>query len=274
MASSTIEPAAHGAKPRRVKESSGFSFRSLFTRTVDDDEEPEPFAPDAQSRWVLEHVKQDLRGELSKAVDYLVAKQQKPPVAASPTDLDGSRPAYLLRRLALLALDLEIDPELTFTQAVERLQWAWNMLLERAAAQEAFERHTLTNKAEAEAEGALLFAAGRRGTPIGKGSERGQVTVAEVVDRARNAPVPTGRLPLMTDEVLARIDNGEDPEAVAASITATAVLPSPIREDTPPIPAEDDEDADPGAHKPLPRRIPYGTSGQVVEHAAETEATK
>ncbi len=166
-----------------------------------------------RSQWVRDAVRADLHGAVKA-----LTKQKS--VAGSPTDLDGSRPAYLLRHLAMLALDLEIDPDLTFGQAVERLQSAWNMLLERAAQQAAFERHAPVNSAEAAADGALLFAAARRGN----GSQRGQVVAAEIVDRALSAPTPTALQVALTEEVLERLDAGEP----AASVEATAVM-SPVR---------------------------------------------
>lgn len=200
-----------------------------------------------RSQWVRDAVHADLQG----AVKALTRQKH---VAGSPTDLDGSRPAYLLRHLAMLALDLEIDPNLTFSQAVERLQWAWGMLLERAAEQAAFERHTPVNAAEAAADGALLYAAGRRGNPVGPGSQRGQVVAAEIVDRALNAPTPTALQIALTDDVLGRLDAGESPQSVESSMAATAVM-SPVRPaDGGVQPAIPDADADPG-DRPLPRRI-------------------
>jgi hypothetical protein len=285
VGTSTLERSTRDTKSRKAKSNSKVSFRALFARPVEDtDQEPERFSPDGQSRWLLDHFK----GELSKAVAYLV-KQQKPPVAASPTDLDGSHPAYLLRHIGMRALDKEIDPELTFQGAVEHLQAAWDMLLERAAAEAAFERHAPVNAAEAAADGALLAAAGRRGKAIGPDSQRGQVVAAEIVDRAVKAPEPTDLQLKMTPDVLARLDAGESPESVEASLTQTAVMPaveaamvpaaagSPVHVPgdrvSPAIP-DVDEVADPGEHKPLPRRIPYGYSGEVVQAATDTEATR
>lgn len=213
MAITTVRHAAQETSSTKAKRASGFSLAGLFSRAERDDE-PQPFTPDEQSRWVLDQVKADLRGELGKVVSVLAQPKR---TAASPTDLDGAHPAYLLRRLAMLALDLEIDPKVTFEDAVKRLQWAWDMLNERAAGQSAFERHTPVNAAEAAADGALMAAAARRGKPIGPGSERGQVVVAEIVDRAAKAQVPTELQMAMTPEVLAKLD--------AERVSATAVLP-------------------------------------------------
>lgn len=197
-----------------------------------------------RSQWVRDAVRADLQGAVKA-----LTKQKS--VAGSPTDLDGSRPAYLLRHLAMLALDKEIDPDITFQGAVEHLQSAWNMLLERAAQQAAFERHAPVNAAEAAADGALLFAAARRGN----GSQRGQVVAAEIVDRALNAPTSTALQVALTEEVLERLDAGEP----AASVEATAVM-SPVRaadgDVQPALPV--DECADPGDRslpdRPLPKR--------------------
>lgn len=247
MAITTVSHPPQHAGDAQVNNKSGFSLRGRrLSRTVEADPEP-PFAPDAQSRWVRDRVRADLCGELSKAVSFLTQQKR---TAASPTDLDGSRPAYLLRRLALLALDLEIDPDLTFRQAVERLQWAWDMLLERAAEQEAFERHAASNKAEAEADGALLFAAARRGSAIGPDSPRGQVAVAEVVDRALKAPEPTALQVALTDEVLAQLDAGVSPQVVEAAVAASPVHTGRDAT-TPPLP---DAAGDTGSHEPLPHR--------------------
>lgn len=260
MGVSTVAHPADHASAKRVKERSGF-WHSLFARPADDD--PQPPVPDEQARWFVGAV----HTELQKAVTAIVSAQsQQKDTAASPTDLDGSRPAYLLRRIAMLCLDLEIDPELTFQQAVERLQWAWDMLAERAAQQEAFERHLPGNKAEAEAQGALLFATGRRGTPIGPDSSRGQVAVAEVVDRATKAMELTGQVPKMTPDALARLDAGlplETPTLVMGPVVETVpAVPRPwdglVRSDGsyPATSAAEVRPAIPGEPAPSPAPLP------------------
>lgn len=103
-----------------------------------------------------------------------------------------------------------------------------------------------------------------------------------------NAHAPergTMQFPKLTDDVLAQMDaeRGVTVQRVPATATSDpAAVPSPVHtgrdETAPPVPAVDDEDTDPGAAKPLPKRVPqtiaYGESSQVVESAAETEAAK
>lgn len=272
MAVSTVTQPRRRVTDGSVKSRSGF-WQTLRGKNSADTGE---FEPDEQSTWVLQQVK----GELSKAVNYVVAKQRENHTVASPTDLDGSHPAYLLRHLAMLALDLEIDPKATFESSVNRMQWAWDMLNERAAEQAALERHTPVNAAEAAADGVLMAAAARRG----KESGRGAVVAAEIVDRAAKAPFPTELQAALTPDVLAQMDAER-----AAQVERTAVLPVietvtvghaatavhiPGDGSHAPVPAEDDEVADPGSAKPLPKRvpqsIPYGESSQVVTQAAES----
>lgn len=264
---STLADSRRRTSERPVKSGSGFLQAWRARNTAPIDEGDEPFAPDAQSRWVLDAVKADLRGELTKVV---AALSQHKRTVASPTDLDGSHPAYLLRHLAMLALDLEIDPKATFESSVNRLQWAWDMLNERAAEQAALERHSPVNAAEAAADGALLASSARRG----KESERGPVVAAEIVDRAAKAPFPTQLQEALTPERLKELDAER-----AAQVERTAVLPviesvtvaapvSPVHAHdgiAPAIPAED-EIADPGAAKPvpLPRRIPQASTHPVL----------
>lgn len=276
MAVSTVTQPRRRVTDGSVKSRSGF-WQTLRGKNSADTGE---FEPDEQSTWVLQQVK----GELSKAVNYVVAKQRENHTVASPTDLDGSHPAYLLRHLAMLALDLEIDPKATFESSINRLQWAWDMLNERAAEQAALERHTPVNAAEAAADGALLASSARRRKRLGSDAERAQVVAAEIVDRAVKAPEPTELQMALTPDVLAQMDAER-----AAQVERTAVLPviesvtvpapvsplhAPFDGSAPPIPAEDDEVADPGAAMPLPRRvpqsIPYGESSQVVTQATES----
>lgn len=269
MAVSTVTQRQRRASDAKVNDRSGF-LQTLFGKNTAQPEPDEPFAPDAQSRWVLDAVKADLRGELTKVV---AALSQHKRTVASPTDLDGSHPAYLLRHLAMLALDLEIDPKATFESSVNRLQWAWDMLNERAAEQAALERHSPVNAAEAAADGALLASSARRG----KESERGPVVAAEIVDRAAKAPFPTQLQEALTPERLKELDAER-----AAQVERTAVLPviesvtvaapvSPVHAHDGIAPAIPDaeEIADPGAAKPLPKRIPHGSSAEVVERTTE-----
>lgn len=255
MAISTVTQAQHRASDTQVNKRSGL-WQTLRGKRTDGDE---PFAPNEQSCWVLDQFKTDLRGELTKVVSALTQPKR---TVASPTDLDGSRPAYLLRRLAMLALDLEIDPNVTFEDAVKRLQWAWDMLNQRAAEQAAFERHTPVNAAEAAAHGALLGAAARRGKPIGPRSERGQVAVAEIVDRAVRAPEPTGLQMALTPDVLARLDAERVAQTAVLPVVETVTVAQPasavqVPGSRPPVPDEGEETAGTGAHQPLPRRTAH-----------------
>ncbi len=154
MATSTVEPARTRTKPRKAKSESGFSVKAwLFGASEADGEpDPEPTAPDEQSRLIAKVVHTELQGAVSAIVSAL---PKAPAHAASPTQLDGSHPAYLLRHLAMLALDGEIDPELTFQGAVERLQSAWDLLVERANEQKTAERRA-----------AEAMAAGRRAVQV------------------------------------------------------------------------------------------------------------
>jgi len=142
VGTTTVQRPSSNASSRKAKSESGFSVRAfLFGPRGEADDDPrqaelEESALDEQSQLLLKHFK----GELSRAVNFLAAQKR---VAPSPTDLDGSRPAYLLRHLAMLALDGEIDPELTFRGAVERLQSAWDLLNERADEQETVEARTV-----------------------------------------------------------------------------------------------------------------------------------
>lgn len=209
-----------------------------------------------QSRYLLGAVRAELL-----AVVKALSEQQR--AAASPTDLDGSHPAYQLRHIGMLALDGELRAGMTWRGAVELLRPAWDQLNARADEQDAFERHTPVNKAEAEADGALLFASGRRGKPIGPGSERGQVAVAEIVDRAMAATTPTALQMALTPDVLERLDAGESVEDVAPTQVMPVVEtvpastgPSPVHvpgdDLRPPVPVPG-EDAGPGDRSLLGR---------------------
>lgn len=234
------------------------------------------FEPDEQSSWVIEQT----RAEVHRAVNYLAAQKR---VAASPTDLDGSRPAYLLRHVAMLALDGEIDPSLTFRGAVERLQSAWDLLNERADEQETIERRTAAASAVALkvarkfAEAVHVEEMVERATgekleleldteAIGTGLAELQINAHRPLDATMQFPEPlyTPGMP--------------DPRKAVAEVEVTQVLPSPLQfppfgqdnghahpdvaepespvhEDdgtTPPLPVDDQSAAEP---TPLPKRV-------------------
>jgi len=277
VASHTLTQPPSGASSREVKNSG--LLRWLFGRRAET-ETPERFTEllDEHLNIQSRHLMSAVRAELLAVVKALSEQQR---AAASPIDLDGSLPAYQLRHIAMLSLDGELRPEMTWRGAVELLQDAWDQLNARADEQDAFERHTPVNKAEAEADGALLFASGRRGKPIGPGSERGQVAVAEIVDRAKAATTPTALQAALTPDVLERLDAGEPFEDVAPTqvmpvfeTVPASAAPSPVHipgEDLrPPVP-DSEEDADPG-DRSLTGRAPLPKRHKIVSFPADMSA--
>jgi len=282
VGTTTVERPARSTKRGKAKnEQSGFSLKSWLAGPARQDDEPlPPTDPTGQSQWVVEQI----RAELHKAVGYL-AGQRKPPGAASPTDLDGSRPAYLLRHIAMLSLDGELRPEMTWRGAVELLQDAWDQLNARADEQETVETRTaaamaaglrVTRKlAEAAAtEDMIERVTGERveleidTAAIGEGLARLHANAHRPLDETMQFPEPLytpgmpdprkadGKPGLAAVEVTQVLAQPHPWDAVASTdgmVRSDGSRPSsPVhRDDTaPPVPREDADQAGP----PLPKR--------------------
>lgn len=283
MAVSTVTHPQDRAGERPVKGKSGFSLKAwLFGAAEWVEEEPEPFAPDAQSRWLLAAI----GAEMNRGFKALAAAHapEKPQPVQGEAALYNTHPKPLLRRLAHLAIDLEADPTLGYRDCVARLHEVMDEF--SAGARDEFEAQKLWEKRTGEGRQAaerkaqrLLATAADDGedaelktatvvTADGSQLEYLPGTASKIVASALRAsdPTPTALQVAMTPGVLRRIDGGECPDAVAASVTATAVLPSPVRGDAPPVPTGDVL-ADTGAHEPLPHR----TAPLDVLPASETD---
>lgn len=252
MGSSTITQPAQHADPRRVKERSGFSLRAWLLGRPEAEDEPEPFAPDNQARWLHGM----MRAELSEVVKTL----SKPQAVEATRPVLGDLAVYnihpqpLLRRLAHLAIDLEADQSLGYRDCVARLHELMDEFsagaLDEFKAQTQYEQRVGRNAVVAAAQGAVLEDAARRGEDIGPDSAHGRQAIGDLTGRAQHAsdPEPTAVLPVLTPQALADLDAAAPP----VEMVATTVKPSPVHgsgdDVRPPIP---DEQADPGAYSPL-----------------------
>lgn len=274
MAVSTVTQRQRRVSDAEVNSRSGF-LQTLFGKNT---AQPEPDEPNAQSRWLISAV----RAELHSVVKALSKPQEpeKPQPVHGEAALYNTHPKPQLRRLAHLALDLEADPALGFRDCVERLHELMDEFsagaLDEFKAQQQYERRVGRNAVVAAAQGAVLEDAARRGEPIDPRSSHGQQVIGDVAGRALSAsdPRPTELQAAMTPEVLARMDAERAARTAVLPVIESVTVAAPVS----PVHAHDgiapaipdaEEIADPGAAKPLPKRIPYGSSAEVVERTTE-----
>ena len=287
--SSTVTDARHRVSDATAKKNPG-SFkraaRRVFAAQPREDTEtplaPEPFVPDEQARWVASRIQAAIR-PLAEALAQ-AQQPEKPQPVQGDAALYNTHPKPQLRRLAHLALDLEADPTLGFRDCVERLHEVMDEFSAGALAE--FQAQQLWEKRTGEGQVAVRRKAQQLLATAADGGEDAELKTARVVTASgevseylpgaankilANAmrasdPKPTALQVKMTPEVLARIDAGEPAEVVEASVTATAAL-SPVHVPgdgmTPPVPATE-ESAEPGALKPLPKRVPQATTHMVL----------
>lgn len=91
---------------------------------------PQPFTPSEDTRWLLAQVRRLIDADRERT------EHAKHRAAAIPGAPAGSHPGYLLHYLAILALDLEVIPKLTFCEAVERLRMTMEEFSARARAEQ------------------------------------------------------------------------------------------------------------------------------------------
>lgn len=246
MATHTVtQPTANGSSTR-VKNESGL-WGWLFGRSAEAEAaDPQPFAPSDQSKWLLSGVRHVL-GEF-EAQRQATAEAERKRVAASPTDLDGSHPAYLLRHLAMLALDGEIDPALTFRGAVEKLRSAWDLLNERADAQDTIDRRT------AAAVEVIHHVTRTIAETVDTEQRLAHVTGGPVALELNTAAIGDGLAALQANAHSPLDDTMQFPR-ITAALPSHTFPPSPVHVPldavSPPIPAG------PVAAAPLPQRHPH-----------------
>lgn len=104
--------------------------------------------------------------------------------------------------------------------------------------------------------------------------------IARLTANAHAPEQSTMQVPVMDEATLARLDAERGGRTAVLPVIETVTVghaASPVHVPgdgmAPPVPVEDDEVADPGAAKPLPKRVPqtiaYGESSEVVTQAAE-----
>ena len=286
--STLTHPAQHAVTEEAKASQSGFGqrlrgWRERRTERTTPDELLEHI--DTQARWITERVKADLRGELGKAVDYLVAKQQGPArPARGEAALYNVHPQPLLRLLSHLAVDLEADQTLGARDCYAALHAFVEGDLRKAAleegeAEQTWKRRTGESKHAAEAKGQRLTVAAqdegedaqlKTATVVVDGEEREYLpgTASRIVSSALRASDPrsTALLEPLTEAKLAEIDAAIGAQTQVLPVVEQApasTAPSPVHvpgEDLRPAIPENDEDADPGAYSPLavaalPRRV-------------------
>lgn len=302
MAVSTVTQRQRRVSDAEVNSRSGF-LQTLFGKNT---AQPEPDEPNAQSLWLFERIGKDLRGELDKLANYLAAKVRENHTAAYGENRQvgpfNTHPKPLLRAITNRAVDLESDPLAGARYSVQVLLPLWEQLLAEAAeegqAQDRFERRTLANQQAVATKARRLEVAAsdededahlKTATVVTANGEEKEYlpgTASKIVANALRAsdPEPTALQMALTPDVLERMDAERAAQtavlpqvevtvvpALASSNPAAAPQDSPLHVadgTTPPIPTED-EVADPGAAKPLPKRIPYGSSAEVVERTTE-----
>lgn len=267
MATTTVNDDRHSTRVRPVKDESRFSVKAwLFGNR--EEPEPEPFAPDAQSRWLLSGVQNEMR-MLHERLNGQQASAVRPVRSEGDQVVYNTHPTALLRKLAHLAVDLDADQALGTRDCVKALHDVMDELsraaLDEDRAQTQYQERVGRHAVVAAAQGAVLEDAARRGEPVGPDSPHGRQVIGDMVGRALHAsdPEPTALQVALTPDVLKRLDAGEPfgdvaptqvmPVVQVAPATAT---PSPVHVPgdalRPPIPHED---ADPGASSSLARQV-------------------
>jgi hypothetical protein len=233
-----------------------------------------PFTPSEDARWILSQVRRLVEADREHAA---LAKQKAAAIPAAPAN---SHPGYLLHYLAILALDLEVIPDLDFRQAVDRLRVTMEEFSARALAEQAFERRDPRHAGQAEQDAAELAVAARSRdaqlvteTVIGEDGEAREFlpgTKNEMLERALWASDPTQtmhnmppvpqtdpRLPAPPAEVTQVLANGlqfppfgQDNGRAHPEVTEPE---SPVHpaDKSAPVPGRPDTDP-----TPLPKRLP------------------
>lgn len=280
MAVSTVTQRQRRASDAKVNDRSGF-WQTLFGKRADENDEP--FTPDEQSRWVAAQMRATaakLTADMRELVEQQQAKSR--PVAVS---VHGTHPTALLRELVHLALDLEVRKDLDHRTCIEELRPTMERFSRGAMAeQQAEDTFERRSGAVREAMADTVERLGQIVEAVEKANELPGVTVRARVDTEAlgsdlAASLVNAHRPQDETAQFPRITPGmPDPRVQVSVTTVTVDKPaSPVHVpgdgSTPPIPAEDDEVADPGAAMPLPKRvpqsIPYGESSQVVTQTAE-----
>lgn len=198
----------------------------------------------------------------------VIPPHRQPRATLKPSaTVHGSHPSHLLFAFAHRAMDVCADPKADHRAAYDALAPLMQSLLEGAKAEANFDRRSTENKAAAEAQGATLDDAAKRGHDIGPESPHGMQAVADIVDRAKRAPAPesTALMSKLTPAVLAQLDAGVPVgdvaqtrvlpvvEAVAATVDASPVrVPGDsVRPAIAPTDGSDDEEVGPGFYSPL-----------------------
>jgi hypothetical protein len=182
-----------------------------------------PFTPSEDARWILSQVRRLVEADREHAA---LAKQKAAAIPAAPAN---SHPGYLLHYLAILALDLEVIPDLDFRQAVDRLRVTMEEFSARALAEQAFERRDPRHAGQAEQDAAELAVAARSRdaqlvteTVIGEDGEAREFlpgTKNEMLERALWASDPTQTMHNMPPVPQT------DPRLPAPPVEVTQVLP-------------------------------------------------
>lgn len=256
MTYNTVAEARHRADPLPVKPGSGFGETRRERRSWL--RKPKPPAP------TVEH---STFPSPNLPTQVIPAQRQPRPTVKPSATVHGNHPAHLLFAVVHRAIDVCADPKADHRTAYDALAPLMQSLLEGAKAEANFDRRAKDNEAAATAQGATLEDAAKRGHDIGPNSPHGKQAVADIVDRARRAPMPqsTELMSALTPEVLDRLDAGTPVEDVTQTqvlprveTVAASASPSPVHvpgEDLrPPVPG-DEECADPGVDSPLARKV-------------------
>lgn len=281
MAVSTVTQRQRRASDAKVNDRPGF-WQTLFGKRADENDEP--FTPDEQSRWVAAQMRATA-AKLTADMRELVEQQQTKPRPVT-VSVHGTHPTALLRELVHLALDLEVRKGLDHRTCIEELRPTMERFSRGAMAeQQAEDTFERRSGAVREAMADTVERLGQIVEAVEKANELPGVTVRARVDTEAlgsdlAASLVNAHRPLEETAQFQRITPGMPDPRVQVSVTTVTVdkpaspVHAPFDGSTPPIPDGAEELADPGAAKPLPKRvpqtIPYGESSEVATQTSES----
>lgn len=247
VANATVNASQASHKYAAEPEPDPQARRGLFRRRRD-------FIPDPQARWLLKALRAEFRQ---------LGTGDKSANARAPHTRAGSHPAYELRRLARVVLDLQDDHTLDYRKCFERLRAEMETFSRGANAEAAQEAAIERRRREAAQKAghavaaieAAVQAEGVPGVKVDLDPERLGQSVGAVWVNAHDLSERTlVGLPKITDDMA---DPRESDTAAAAPAAPTATpaptTESPVHRDgtTPPVP-----DGPAVVTEELPRREP------------------
>ena len=228
------------------------------------------FVPDPQARWLLTALRAEVRH---------LARGDKQQGESAPRTRAGSHPAYELRHLARVVLDLQDDHTLDYRKCFDRLRAEMETFSRGANAEAAQEATRERRKREAQSKAghavaaieAAVQAEGVPGVEVALDPERLGQSVGAVWVNAHDLTEKTlVGLPKITDDMADPREADADAAAIEAgsgsallTITSGVAAPeSPVHRDetTPPVPDEPVP-----AAKRLPRREPRAEQDEAPE---------